>query len=282
MKKLILPILLFCNTLSVSAQDDPAFTMFWNNYNYLNPGSVGLTHQHLGNVSYNMPQNAFPYASIQAGYGARIKAVHGGIGVNYINTSYRHFSAMNKMNLTYSYHLQVGQGNLGIGLAAGVSTLKMDYSSFGGTISDLGTVRGSTFDLNAGLMYTVRNFMVGISSTSVNEPTYSRFGYKTPGNYYLVSSYNFQVGQQLELKPQALINFNKYGTLCNLNLTATYRQQFWLGASLGVGAGHFMPGVMAGVDIAKKFRIGYAYTTEKSRLSGVSGRHEVVLGIRIF
>lgn len=282
MKKLILPIMLFCTALPVSAQDDPGFTMFWNNYNYLNPGSVGLTHQHLGNVSYNLPQNGIPYSSLQAGYGTRMKAVHGGIGINYINTSYRHFSALNKMNLTYSYHLQVGQGNLGFGLAAGISTLKLDYNSLGWTTSNPGIVRGSTFDLNAGVMYTVRNFMVGISSTSVNEPTFNRLNYKTPGNYYLMSSYNFQIGQQLELKPQVLINFNRYGALSNFNLTATYRKQFWLGASLGVGAGHFMPGVMAGVDIFQKFRIGYAYTNDNSRLTNVGGRHEVVLGIRIF
>jgi type IX secretion system PorP/SprF family membrane protein len=283
MKKLLFP-LSFCMAFGATAQDDPRPTMFWNNYNYFNPASSGLTHQHLGAVSYKNRQSDLFGSSntLIAGYSAKITALHGGIGGNYVydrvDFGQGIHTDVQKLNLNYSYHFLLGNsGTLAVGLAGGFTTFRNNYrDALGSTIQVADN--GTTFDLNAGLMYVDRKFMLGISSTRINEPTYSRLDYKERSTFHMMTAYTFDLGTRLELKPQLLVSANRYETTFNLNLMATYQKQFWLGASYGTR----MAAVMGGWDIHEKFRVGYSFTRNWSGLlHDPFNAHEVVFGISI-
>jgi type IX secretion system PorP/SprF family membrane protein len=282
MKQLLFPMFL-CMAFAVIAQEDLRSVMFWNNYGHYNPAFSGLTHRHLGTVSYKNNNSDFGSSNmIMAGYGTAIKALHGGLGVNYmydhVNYGQGVVTGIQKLNLNYSYHISVGDsGTLAVGLGVGFTTFHNNYREILGSSMPFAE-KGSTFDLNAGLMYVNRKWMLGISSTRINEPTYSHLDFKERSTFHLMSAYTFNLGTRFELKPQLLVSASRYETAFNLNLMTTYKKQIWLGASCGTR----MASVMAGWDIREKFRIGYSFSYNWDRVpNSTYNGHEVVLGILI-
>jgi len=287
MKKLIF-LLLSCYSISVHAQQDVHFSMFWNAYNVFNPAFSGLTHQHFGTLTYRNQWDGVPGApnSVLATYNAKVNKLHGGLGVNYL---YDHigFTKTHDANVTYSYHLQVGDsGTLAFGVAAGITHLSMNpewippTSNYDPLLP--GKTRDINFNMNLGVMYRYRNLLIGISSTSVTKPELKlkNWNYTKERHYYLTGAYAFQLGSRFELKPQAMMQTDAVQINWDFNLMATYNRRFWLGVSFETGG--TTGSVMAGWDIRERFRIGYLYEKSWNVLENISkGTHEAVLGILI-
>lgn len=151
-------------------------------------------------------------------------------------------------------------------------------------------IRGTAFDLSAGLMYTHPRFWVGISVNHINNPTVSMstdtgnsgtdggFNYKfTAGRVaYFMAGSNIQVKNTLlEVIPSMLVKSDF--TFTTAEVTARLRYNRFITAGLGYRYKDAVS-LILGAEI-KGFYIGYSYdysTTAIARAS--SGSHELMAG----
>lgn len=72
-----------------------------------------------------------------------------------------------------------------------------------------------------------------------------------------------------------------HNALYTINYRAVYKQQFWIGTTYQIKGAGF--GFMAGVDLCKKYRIGYSYEGDNTQLNNFPNRkwqnNEVVLAV---
>lgn len=278
MKLFLASIFLLCSAVTF-AQQDPLFTMFWNNYALVNPAVSGLYYKHQASAAYRnqwVGVNGAPN-SVNAGYNMKLDALHGGLGVTYLYDELG-FTNQHRANLNYSYHFKIGEnGILAAGISAGIASMKMDDNWIPSTTP---SGKNTAFLLNAGVVYKARAFSVGLSSTNVNEPVVRNpYHYTFARHYVLFADYTFNIGNDFELKPQAIVRTDAVKISADFNVLATYRKQYWLGFTYRTSDALCF---MAGWDILQKFRVGYSYDLTINQLSGVSrGSHEVVLGFML-
>lgn len=97
-------------------------------------------------------------------------------------------------------------------------------------------------------------------------------------HYYLNAGRVFEITEDIDLKPSALIKFQPEAPpQADLNVNALYRERFWLGVGYRTGAS--VTG-MVEYQVNPMFRIGYAYDMTTSALRRYNGgSHEIMLGI---
>lgn len=100
-------------------------------------------------------------------------------------------------------------------------------------------------------------------------------------HYYAMASYTFGLGstKNFELIPRVLFRTDATNFSTDVNLEAAWiikeKQRLWLGASYRHSDA--ICG-MLGIDLFKRYRIGYSYDYTINQLSAVSwGSHEIVL-----
>lgn len=267
---------LFLTALSVSsfAQLDSPSAMFWNNPTVYNPAATGLNYQHQATVNYRTQfnRNTGNPQTLNAAYNARVKALHGGIGINY-TMDYLDFSQKNKVNLNYAYHLDIGENyTFSAGASAGIINIAERPGKLG---LPLLPQYLTVFTSNLGVMLKNRSFTVGLSTTQLNGPDMGVVLNPSRRNYHASADYRLRVNRKFDLIPQLLYTTDFDFHCLNVNLLANY-DKFW------AGAGYRTQGTfafMAGYDIVRKFRIGYACELSKSKLNnGVTGlTHEFSL-----
>lgn len=272
MKLLITTLFLSVMSLSFS-QLDPPSSMFWNNYTSFNPAAAGLHYRQQATINYRdeFGKTSASQRTLSAGYNTRVKALGGGIGLNYLLDA-SSASKQNKVNLSYSYHFALGSDyTLAVGASAGVINMNTRY--------DLSpTIQAGSetaFTGNLGVMLKSKNLTAGISSTQLNGPAFSS-SYGAPRrNYHVNADYLFAITRKFSLKPQALYTTDFSYTSLDLNLTA-YINKLFAGVTWRTNQA---VGFMAGYEFKQKFRMGYCYEINSSKLNnGVSvAVHEFML-----
>src|SRR5262249_49112175 len=93
--------------------------------------------------------------------------------------------------------------------------------------------------------------------------------------------YVFGVSNTVQWKPSILVKYSPGAPVeVDLTLMAYIARKFWVGASWRSGDA---VAVMMDFQIARQFRLGYAYdypTTELRRFS--AGTHEILLGFELY
>jgi len=94
----------------------------------------------------------------------------------------------------------------------------------------------------------------------------------------LTGGYVFDINKQVRLKPSVLLKYTQNSPLeLDLNLSAVYKNTFWLGASFRTGDAVVL---IAEYQTNSYFRVGYAYDITFSKLRNYSsGSHEIMIGI---
>jgi type IX secretion system PorP/SprF family membrane protein len=190
---------------------------------------------------------------------------------------------------SYAYRVDLGNGKLGIGISAGMmnQSLEPEWVAPDGMQSHEGdnnipSSGGSVFafDMALGLFYNTDNMYVGLSSTHVNQAT---FTYPTQGeevsltrHYYLMAGYVIQLNNPMfEVLPNLMLQTDARVHRLYLNTNIRYNKKFWGGVTYHVGGGL---GLLVGIEMLNGLRIGYSYGVELSPLmSHSTGSHEVTV-----
>ena len=280
MKRVLIGVAILFSALKVSAQQDAQFSQNMFITAPINPGAVGIKgmrcfdlvareqwlgfegRPETGMLSFNTPLGLY------SNFGLGGVLVYDKIGFeNNIN-----------FKINGAYHLNVGSngGKLGIGVDVGI--LQKGFSGnvkavdqTDPTVAINGT-QDMGFDVGFGIFYyKPKSLYFGVSGQKLLPqqldfgtgalPTIRQHAYITAGYYHDVKG-----DDSFVLKPNMLVKTDLTSTQVDVNLTAEFNNNFWLGASYRV-----QDAVVANIGFKKgqtKFGIAYDYTTQGLKNKG--------------
>jgi type IX secretion system PorP/SprF family membrane protein len=286
--KTILTILLIVVSLQLNAQQDPISTLFWNNYAHFNPAMSALDYKHQGSATYrkNYASLTNGYNTVFANYNMLLGDNHG-VGINYLLDEIG-ITTNQTLNLNYNYQIRIDDTKcISIGVATGFFINKIEPEWVPPTVTFdpvlLNDSKTTSSNSNIGVAYSSDKLQVGVGITHLfnnwsrqtGDPVYTYVGVR---NYYLHAHYKIAIGENFEIRPQAILRTDASFISSDVNLLFTLMDRYWVGASYRNSNGL---AVMIGWDIMEKFRLSYSYDRAMSSVNnGISGSsHEFGLGI---
>ena len=292
----ILFLVVFLTVLgAVRAQQAPVFTNYVNSYAVINPGYYGLSegvntmgiyrNQWTGfkdDVSGDVvsPRTFFVSADLP------IKILRGGVGLSLMKDQIG-FEDNIAVNLGYSYHLDLGTGTLGIGMAFNFNNRSVDFSKAKPLDSNDPVIptkeqNDMLIDFNLGLFYTVpETFYVALSSTSLLERKGKALEGKSSTSasfvgdrtFYLVAGYEYQfLNPKFVLNPSMMVLSDVASTHINVKSRLWYNYMVWFGVNY-----RYQESVDLLVGfVFKGIQVSYAYDINTMKLK-LPGSHEVSL-----
>ena len=275
------------------AQQVPIFTNYSNSYAIINPGYYGLSegvnvlgiyrNQWTGFKDNTTGQVVSPVTFLVSA-DMPLKVLKGGVGISLMKDQLG-FENNVAFNLGYSYHLDVGSGTLGIGLAFNFNNRSVDFTKANPLNNNdpvIPTKEQSDMliDFNFGLFYTVpETFYVAFSSTSLLESKGKALEGKSSSSasfvgdrtFYLAAGYEYQFfNPKFKLNPSMMILSDVASTQFNIGARLWYNNKI----AFGVNYRHRESvDVLVGFSI-KKIQINYAYDINTMGLK-LHGSHEV-------
>tara|TARA_B100000780_G_scaffold274638_1_gene239941 strand:+ start:695 stop:1690 length:996 start_codon:yes stop_codon:yes gene_type:complete len=310
MKKLLLGATLLLAGSTAFAQQDPQFTQTYFNRLYANPAVAGSndgicatlvgrqqwvgfdgrpeTYQFSGHMSFKDPW-------LGQKHGAGLVVSSDQLGQE---------STMN-VKVSYAYRHKLGNngGMISAGFALGMmqKTIGNDWNAVDNFVDDPSIpdngVQQTAFDMDFGLYYKVpKKFYVGLSLTHITSPDLEEsegpqvpgaqpidFGYGVAGHFYAMAGYQYNVTNDIALKPNVFIKSDAVSTTFDLGVIGEYQEKFWAGVTYRLqdavapmaGVNLQMPGTGVG---GGKLRVGYSYDVTTSELRNhSSGSHEILV-----
>ncbi|AMR27753.1 hypothetical protein A0257_12040 [Hymenobacter psoromatis] len=314
MKGIVLAALLLSVAAAPAlAQQQPQFTHYGLNSMYLNPAYAGITGQtevnvigryqylNLGNSlgdDNGSPRTGMVSASIP------ILPLSGGVGL----AVYYDQAGVTKMTnaaLSYSQHIKLGSGKLGIGIQ-GIYTYigKGTYRAI--DPNDINIPANSSdhkFDAGAGIWYEAPKFYAGLSLNNLlrSEYTFKSNGtagvgsqYLGENHAYLTTGYNIEASSSVTVTPMLLVkavlpgNYdtkskydNQHNYSFEVGARATYNDQF--SAGLNYRYDESVSGLLGyafGAD--NRYRIGYAFDfIAFNQAARAFSSHEILFSLRL-
>jgi type IX secretion system PorP/SprF family membrane protein len=283
--RLIFFLLVSCVAKTFFAQQEPLMTLFWQNYSRINPAMTGVSHTHLGTVNWRNQWDGVNGApnTLITGYQTRQDKIKGGVGFNFSHDAIG-FSRINAFDVNYSHHLVLKEKHkLYLGISAGLHQYRFKpvwggFNPPNDPIFSNGT-KDLAFVTNLGLAYSYDKFLVGISSTKLNQPRLKNTNFTMTRNYFVHASYTIPIKNVLELKPQLLVRSDLQSMSTDVNLLATFKKHYWIGFTYRTSDAYCG---MIGVDFKGKYRVSYAYDRTYNALSTISkGSHEIGLAFML-
>jgi type IX secretion system PorP/SprF family membrane protein len=287
--KRILSIVFFSScVLPALAQQQPQFSHYGFNGMFLNPAYAGIKGQGdvtlLGRYQYigysgtfdegGSPRTAVLTANLP------IAALGGGLGVSLYRDKIAEL-ALTHAELSYSKHIKIGDGLLGVGVQGTFSNV---YQGRYRPLDDNDPRvpfegADNKFDAGAGAWYESSRFYAGLSFNNLLRSTYKfstekvnqRTAEFTAENHaYFTAGYNIEASSSVVITPTVLIKTvfpgqlgddNKFSFKNNsyeAGVRATFDDRFWGG--LGYRSGESLT-ALGGISFAKDdaMRVGLAY-----------------------
>ncbi len=291
MKKFATPLLILL-TFGVYGQQEIQFTQFMQNKLYYNPGVSGASGSIALTGVHRSQWVGFDNAPTTQNFNvsAPINLLHGGIGVSITNDQIGNFKDITA-GISYAYQMQLGNGQLGIGVQADFRNKNVisgaEWITPDGMLESgipTGGASDMAIDVNFGLYYQTADFWGGVSTTRMIEAVAELEGsvggiskFKGKRNYIFMGGYNYPLSNtNIVLQPALLLKTDFVATSADINLAATYNNKIWGGVSYRLGDAL---GLMAGYYITPDFKITYSYDLTLSQLkSASSGSHEILIG----
>jgi type IX secretion system PorP/SprF family membrane protein len=281
-KLLIITAFLFAGFIS-SAQQDAQFTQNMFNKLSVNPGSAGhnggfcatlLTRSQWMGFDGKPQTHLFSGDARYSKHGVGLTIYQDKIGIESTFIG----------KLSYAYHLQLGAGELGIGLEIG-----MLNKSFGGdfiAIDDYTldpsipneNTSAMSFDAGLGVYYEIKDKLyVGISSLHLPQSELndviegdqeSALNYASSRHYYIMAGYDWDISEGARkwvIKPSILAKTDAASTQLDINAIALYNNMLWGGVTYRL---QDAIAILAGVNVpsAPGLKIGVSYDLTTSAI----------------
>ena len=321
MKGIVLATLLAVAAVPALAQQQPQFTHYGLNGMYLNPAYAGIKGQTevnlIGRYQYlNLnntlgDENGSPRTGMLSA-SVPILPLHGGIGLA-VYYDQAGVSKVTNTALSYSQHVKLGNGQLGIGIQGTFTYLsKGSYRAIDQNdpfVPESGSDR--KFDAGAGLWYEAPKFYAGLSLNNLFRATYTLqsairdasgkiIGYQNTSQFlgenhaYFTAGYNIEASSSVTVTPMVLVKAvlpgsynaaNKYDNQRNYSfeggVRATLNDQFWAG--LNYRHEESISGLLGyGFGPDNRYRIGYAFDfIAFNQAARAFSSHEIMLSLRL-
>ena len=284
----------------VKAQQQPQFTHYGFNGLQISPAYAGIT---------NRPEVSSIYRYQWLGYDATfddggspqtllisahtpVRFLKGGVGVNLMRDKIANTTHM-AIGLSYSLHINVGAGKLGIGVQGNVNNIKKGSYRPNDDNDPHVPVNSSDskYDLGAGLWYESETFYGGAGITNLLNAEYEFTGIANPENkkgtllsenhIYVTAGYNMPLARELVFTPMALVKHDSETFSFDAGARATYANKYWVGLNYrheeAVGA---LIGL--GLLADNSLRVGYAIDlTVFNQAAKAPTSHEVMISYRL-
>jgi type IX secretion system PorP/SprF family membrane protein len=302
MKRIIALFVLIILGSRLIAQQEYQVTHNMFNKLPVNPGYAGISNAICANLIVHQQWNGFkddegnkvaPQTNIVSVDG-KVNLLRGGIGLSVIQDQLGFYKNTN-LELDYSYHMDLSEGQLGLGVQIGFYNNTLDFSKF--LPVDAGdpllngissTEKNMMVELGLGAFYYQDNAYLGASTarliqnkksiaSTTNSDTYINF----KRHYFFTGGYKIELPNypMFEINPSFFTKSDFAATQLDINTLVKYNNKFWGGISYrGNFTGkNIINGVafMAGVKI-REIHVGYAY--DLSIKSIKKGGHEIVAG----
>ncbi|MDP3946394.1 MAG: type IX secretion system membrane protein PorP/SprF [Lutibacter sp.] len=276
----------------IYSQQDPQYTQYMYNMQIVNPayaGSEGTLNIGLLHRTQWVGLDGAPKTTVAA-INAPIKK-NIGMGLSVFADEIGPVKEQNVF-VDVSYTIQTSDyGNLAFGLKGGFSFLdaKLSTLDLGDDIPDdvfNNDINDSYANFGAGAFYYTDHFYAGLSMPNMlNQFHLNRKGgiissASEKMHYYLTSGYVFEMNDNLKLKPSVLLK-GVEGAPLSIDVAGNVliNNKFELGVSWRIDDSL---NALMNIEVARGFRIGYAYDYTLSNLGDFnSGSHEVILLITI-
>jgi type IX secretion system PorP/SprF family membrane protein len=299
MKRLLLTLAMMLPMVWVAAQDDVAFTNYWQFQSFYNPAAAGRTGLLDINAAYRMEMFGFEDAGqtmlIQGDLPMFFvpKAERHGMGAGFMNDKIGLFS-IKRMWVQYAYHHPIGRKYV---LSGGLR-LALLANSFKGSDVDLGEgssdeyvptsdVNGMGFDMDFGLRFERRGlWYVGLSAMHLLSPSVSmgedkQYEIKTAPAIYATGGYTLRFRRpEFSLKTAAMFRTDMQNWRADINGRLCYdgeKGKMYAGVN-------FSPTVSVALLLGFTFHgvnIGYSYEMYTGGIAVQNGTHEIHIGYQM-
>jgi type IX secretion system PorP/SprF family membrane protein len=321
MKGIVLATLLAMAAVPALAQQQPQFTHYGLNGMYLNPAYAGIKGQTevnlIGRYQYlnlsntlgdenGSPRTGMVSASVP------VLPLHGGVGLA-VYYDQAGVSKVTNTALSYSQHVKLGNGQLGIGIQGTFTYLsKGSYRAIDQNdpfVPESGS--DHKFDAGAGLWYESPKFYAGLSLNNLFRATYvlqsairdasgKIIGYQNTSQFlgenhaYFTAGYNIEASTSVTVTPMLLVksvlpgsydSATKYDNQRNYSfeggVRATLNDQFWAG--LNYRHEESISGLLGyGFGPDNRYRLGYAFDfIAFNQAARAFSSHEIMLSLRL-
>jgi len=282
---------IMCSTNRLFAQQKPVFSQYYFNPLAINPAFAGSQNDFSASALYRNQwvnlDGAPTLITATANSGIRGRKI--GLGFLLSNERIGVHSDFT-LYLSYAYRIRFGDGALSMGLQAGFTQLKSDFSQLHIIHINDPNLSGALSKFNpnfgAGVMYEKKWFYAGLSVPYlVNSKVFDTGDIqlseaRSKRYYYFVVGKHFVMNSRFNIKPEILIRFQEGAPLgYDLNIKGILDQKIGLGAIYRSGDALI---TTFEFQLNDNLRIGYAYEWTLSSLNQFSrGTHEVMLNYRI-
>lgn len=293
MKKLnTLFLLIVVLTGKLSGQQDPLSSQYMFNFHSFNPGYAGISGMICATALSRQQWVGFKGApsttlfSINAP--VRVFRSESGIGL-LVSNDKTGFDSDIRLSGSYSWHLDLGNGRLGLGLSLGVLNKSLNPSwqipsgdahtpASGDPLIPENKESHITLDAGLGAFYSTEKYYAGLSVQHINQPKF-KFTKGQPylsRHYYAVAGYNIHIGNPAyEFLPSLIAMSDGRIVQFSVNSLVRYNKKVWGGVSYR--AGDALIGI-AGIELYNGIRIGYSYDFILSDIrKSSSGSHEFMV-----
>lgn len=282
----ITTVLTFALGSVASAQQLPQFTQYMYNTISVNPAYAG-SRETLNVTALHRNQ----WAGLEGNPTTSTLSVHTplrneriGLGISYIGDQLG-FEKTNYVYGDFSYSVPVSQQvKLSLGLKAGFTNYRLDNPDFNDPFFNT-NFNSWNPNFGAGVFIGSNRWYFGASvprifNTDLNE---GEFEALERNSYYAIGGVVLDVSETVKFKPTMIAKFTN-GAPATYDVTASFlfNEKFWLGASYRFNdASNF--GAMMDYQVARDFRIGYAYDLPTATIRPYTGgTHEIILIYELF
>ena len=297
MRVILMVFVLSAFSIGVKAQQDPQFThnMFYNAF--VNPGSYGLSEgitvtgifreQWVGFKDYNTNEKVSPETFLVTA-DAPVRFLRGGIGIGIAQDKEAQIKNM-LVKLGYSYHLNIGNAKLGIGLNANLNSKSIDKTNLNPVDESDPVIMGLSgdgimiTDMAVGAFFQKPRYYIAFSSTQILETKKTAANsdgvtfFKNRRHYYLTGGHDIVLPafQGYVFTPSVFLKSDMNTVQADINLMTRYNNKVWGGLSYRISDA---VSLMVGVAY-KDLEIGYSYDIPTSRIAA-TGSHEIMARYR--
>lgn len=276
-----------------NAQQDAQFSQYMFNNMYNNPGYAGLEDtpkfiaihrsQWVGYDGNNPPRGQVLTASIP------MRILSGGIGIHIENDELGPYRKVNFL-LSYSYHINLGEGKLGIGFRSGFANTSINARYLATDPIDPNIPSGAnqlTPDYALGVFYNHRAFYFGVGLSHFFKQQISELKTQQSRHINVTSGYNYQFSKNIMLTPSFIFKYDEgVGSTggqwsADGSLMATINNRYWFGASFRKQDA-IIPFI--GVNLLKNnsLKIGFAYDyTLVNQSAKANSSYEILLSYNL-
>ncbi|MFD2246908.1 type IX secretion system membrane protein PorP/SprF [Pontibacter ruber] len=299
MKK-ILPVVLFllaCHTM-VWGQQQPQFTHYGFNGMYISPAYAGITnrpevmsiyrYQWL-NYDASFDDGGAPQTLLLTAH-TPVRFLKGGLGMNLMRDKIANTTILTAA-LSYSFHITIGEGKLGLGIQGNVNNIKKgNYRAIDDNDPNVPYNSSDTkYDMGAGVWYESSTFYAGGGVTNLLRSEYLFADSTGTGkgrllgenHIYATAGYHLPLTNELVMTPALLLKHDTETFSFDAGARVTYNEKYWGGVNY-----RHQEAVSALVGVAlfqeNALRVGYAFDfTTFNREAKAPTSHEVMVSYRL-